>query len=64
MPQQQVVYCGPFDEVDVPALRLAGVRPGVPVEVSAEAAEQLFAQPECWRPASAPAVKPEPVKGA
>jgi hypothetical protein len=51
----QIVYCGPYDLVDVPAFRLAGVAPGVPIEVSDEAAASLLAQPDNWQPADAKA---------
>ena len=47
----QIVYCGPYDQVDVPAFRLAGVAPGVPIEVSDEAAASLLAQPDNWQAA-------------
>lgn len=46
----QLVYCGPYDEVIVPAYHLAGVKPGVPVEVSDEAAAALLAQSDIWQP--------------
>ncbi len=60
----QVVYCGPFDVVDVPAHRIAGARPGEPIEVSDEAAADLLAQAANWQPAKAAAAKPAPVKEA
>jgi hypothetical protein len=44
---QQLVYVGPFDEVDLPSLRLR-VKPGVPVEVSDEVADALLAQVDNW----------------
>lgn len=47
----QIVYVGPFDEVDVPAHRLGGIKPGEPVEVSDEAAAALLAQADNWQPA-------------
>lgn len=50
----QIVYVGPFDEVDVPAYRVRAT-PGVPVEVSDEAAASLLEQADNWQPASAPA---------
>lgn len=52
----QVVYCGPIDEVDLPALNLRA-KPGQPVEVSGEAAESLLAQVDNWAPAGSPAAK-------
>jgi hypothetical protein len=47
----QIVYCGPFDAVDVPACGIAELVPGKPVEVSKDAAAALLAQPENWQPA-------------
>lgn len=52
----QVVYCGPIDEVDLPALNLRA-KPGQPVEVSDEAAESLLAQADNWAPVGSPAAK-------
>lgn len=48
----QVVYCGPHDEVDVPALRLRA-KPGAPIEVSDDAAASLLDQPANWQPVKA-----------
>ena len=49
----QIVYVGPIDEVDIPALRLRAQR-GVPVEVSDDAsALLLLAQPDNWEPVKA-----------
>ena len=47
----QLVYVGPFDVVDVPAFRIGGLRRGVPVEVSEDAARSLLAQPDNWQAA-------------
>lgn len=46
----RVVYTGPFDEVEVPALGMV-VRNGVPVEVLDDAGALLCEQ-SCWERAS------------
>lgn len=51
----RIVYCGPYDEVYVPAHHLAGIRRGVPIEVSESVAEDLLRQPDNWQPAHRPA---------
>lgn len=52
----QIVYCGPFDEVYVPAFGLAEIKPGVPVDVSDDAAASLLEQADNWQPAPVKAV--------
>jgi len=46
-----VIYTGPFDEVDVPALNLVAVPRGKPIEVGPEAGEVLCQQ-EHWEQAN------------
>jgi hypothetical protein len=46
---QHITYHGPYDEVYVPAHRLAGVRRLVPVEVGDEVAADLLRQPDNYR---------------
>lgn len=53
----QIVYCGPFDEVYVPAFGLAAIKPGEPVEVSDDAAASLLEQHEAWAPKGSDAAK-------
>lgn len=71
----RVVYVGPFDQVDVPALRAGGVKPGDAIEVSDADAEALLLQAENWAPEGSPeakaaaarvaaAAKPAPTKSA
>ena len=52
----QIVYCGPYDEVDVPAHRLRALA-GEPVDVSDEAAASLLEQPDNWAAAGSDAAK-------
>ena len=52
----QIVYCGPLDEVDVPALRLRAT-PGRPVVVTEAEAESLLAQLDNWAEPGSPAAK-------
>ncbi len=52
-PTVRIVYQGPFDAVDVPAVGLTGIRPGEPVEVGASIAETVLAHPD-WRVADEP----------
>jgi len=52
----QIVYVGPFDEVHIPAVRLAGITPGVPFEVLDEAiAASLLDQEDNWAAAGSDA---------
>jgi hypothetical protein len=53
---QTVVYCGPFDQVDLPTLSLRA-KPGEEIEVSDEAAESLLAQLDNWAEAGSPSAK-------
>ena len=46
-----VIYTGPFDEVDVPALNLAAVERNKPIEVDPEIGE-LLCQQEHWEQAN------------
>lgn len=57
----KVVYVGPFDGVEIPALGLDGVVRGVPFEVDDEGAvEALLAQPSNFELAPAPAGRKGP----
>lgn len=61
MAKVQVVYCGPYDEVCVPAFGLDAVHPGEPLLVDQEQADVLVLQDTwCLYVPPAPAPKPKP----
>lgn len=50
-----IAYHGPFAAVDVPDIPVTGLKPGIPIEVSAELGKRLLGQTDNWRTSSKPA---------
>ncbi|MGL4256349.1 MAG: hypothetical protein ACRCSL_08445 [Microbacterium sp.] len=48
----RIEYHGPLDGVDIPLVRLAGVRPGDEFDATDEQAALLLAQPDNFRAAA------------